>query len=521
MASNEISSMSKSAKLWVTIALFLGLFQVLFLNAMGNIVGAYIAGDLQNMTLFSMMYSIYYLCNACSMPFSSKLGEKFGRKSVICFGILLYGAATTVAGFAPNMAFHVVMRGFQGLGQGFIMANILAYFGEFYDEAGRAKAMGMYSTLTGIVWVVAPMIGGVVGDLVGWRPVFYVALPLAIVVFLILLFFMPNVNVNAGKTVTIDWLGTVSLVIAVGCLVTGFSRLGSRSLSDPTTLLLFAVFIVALVVFLINIRKSKAPIITPALFANREYLLATLCVLLIGPSMFTVGSYLSVWIISICGGTATTAGTVAAVKSAVQLVLGYTLGAYIGKSGKNKLFMISASVIYIISNLMIGWSGPGASMAFIFISAMLSGYGTNVYTMCFTLHGQQAVTEQEAGEATSNLQFIQSLSGTIGLSIMGMIMSNTFAGKLAHAVPQGMDAYATAEELAPYLNANILSNSTLANDFVATLPSEGQALFAQMVENIRVAYSASMGVMFTVLSVMALVALFLILMMKPIAKRGQ
>lgn len=180
--------------------------------------------------------------------------------------------------------------------------------------------------------------------------------------------------------------------------------------------------------------------------------------------------------------------------------------------------MISASVIYIVSNLMIGWSGAGASMAFIYISAMLSGYGTNVYTMCFTLHGQQAVTEQEAGEATSNLQFIQSLSGTVGLSIMGMVLTNSFNSRLASVVPEGMGAYATAEELAPYLNANILSNSALAEDFLSTLPAEGQTLFQQMVENIRAAYSASMGVMFTVLSVMSLVALFLILMMKSTPK---
>ena len=509
----SFDELSPAKRRLTVVALFLGLFLVLFMNAMGNIVGAYIAGDLQNMSLYTMMYSIYYLCNACSMPFSSKLGEKFGRKPLILFGILLYGAASTLAGFAPNMEFHVVMRGCQGLGQGFIIANILACFAEFFDEAGRAKSMGMYGTLTGVVWIIAPITGGIVGDLLGWRPVFYAALPLAIVVFLILLWAMPNIK-RAKSSAGIDWAGELLLIIWVTCIVFGLSWMGTKGIGDPSVIGLLVAFAIAFVLFLLNINRSDSPIITPGLFKNREYRLAVLAVILIGPSMFVVGSYMSAWVIAIVGGTATEAGVIAAVKSAVQMVLGVVLGAFIGKHGHNKLFMLSTAVVYIISNLMIGWSGPHASMVVVYAACILSGYCTTVYSLTFTLHGQNNVSEDQIGEATSNIQFIQSLAGTLGLSLAGMALTSSFTNRLANVIPDGLLNYASADQLAQFTNANVLTNPTLYGDFLASLPAEGQSLFTQMISNIQGAYSAAMGDMYVVVSILCAIAFVCILMMK-------
>lgn len=509
---------TQGKRVFTIVALFACLFLVLFLNAMGNIVGAYIAGDLQNMQLYGLMYSIYYLCNACSMPVSSKLGEKFGRKPLILFGILLYGAATTCAGFAPNMDVHVVCRGLQGLGQGFIIANVLAYFAEFLDESGRSRAMGGYGTLTGVVWIIAPITGGIVGDALGWRPVFYVALPLALVIFIALLACMPNLK-RKDQTSSVDWLGELLLIVWVSCIVLSLSWGPTRGWNNPIIIAMLVGFVVALVAFVWNINRSKNPIITPTLFKNREYLLAVLAVILIGPSMFVVGSYLSVWVIGVVGGTATTAGLIAAVKSAVQMVLGFALGAYIGKKGHNKLFMLSAAAIYVISNMMIGWSGTSPAMAFVYLAVVLSGYGTTVYTLTFTLHAQKNVDATKIGEATSNIQFIQSLAGTLGLSLAGMALTNSFSNRLANVVPDGLTDYASAADLAKYTNADVLTNPTLYTDFMNNLPAQGQELFGRMIENISAAYSAALGDMFLLVSVLCCAAFVCILLMKdkPVA----
>lgn len=517
MGAQKIRDLSAGKKTLILVALFLALFLVLFLNAMGNIVGALIAGDYQNMAWYGLLYNIYYLCNTCAMPVSNKLGERYGRKPFILVGILLYGIGTTLAGFAPTMETHVVMRGIQGLGQGFIISNVLAYFAEFLDDAGRARAMGFYGTLTGIVWIIAPITGGLIGDLVGWRPIFYTALPLAIIILLILLFAMPNIK-REKSTSGIDWIGEILLIVWVACIVLALSWGPTRGWNDPSIIGMLIGFVVAIILFLVNIARSKNPIITPALFRNKQYLLAVLGVILIGPSMLVVGSYLSAWVIGIVGGTATDAGFIAAVKSAVQMVLGFALGAYIGKRGHNKLFMLSAAVIYIVSNMMFGWSGPEPPMIFVYVTAILSGYGTTVYSMCFTLHAQANVDQEHIGEATSNVQFIQSLAGTLGLSLAGMVLTSSFAGRLAGVIPNDLLSYASADQLAAFANADVLTNPTLYTDFLATLPADGQALFMQMIDNVQAAYSSSMGDMFLTVSILCVIAFVCILFMKNMDK---
>ncbi len=99
----------------------------------------------------------------------AKDGRKIGGITDDIAGILVYGISTLLAGFAGSVSFHVVMRGLQGVGKGCVLGNVLACFGEYLNEGDRAKAMGFYRTLTGLIFLLSPVVGGVMGDFIGWR----------------------------------------------------------------------------------------------------------------------------------------------------------------------------------------------------------------------------------------------------------------------------------------------------------------------------------------------------------------
>lgn len=186
--------MNEKNKRWTMLALFLGLLEILFIDAMSSIVGPGIVAELGSTDLYAFMYTLTFLCNTLALPITSMLGNKSGRKYIIVAGVLVYGVSSLLAGLAGSMMFHVVMRGVQGIGKGCILGNVLAFFGESLDEQGRAKAMGFYGTLTGVVFVVAPLAGGAIGDLLGWRLTFYLSVPLTAVVLAVLLLKMPNLR---------------------------------------------------------------------------------------------------------------------------------------------------------------------------------------------------------------------------------------------------------------------------------------------------------------------------------------
>lgn len=122
--------MNEKNKKWTLVALFLGLLEILFIDAMSSIVGPGIVADLGDTSLYAFMYTLTFLCNTLALPITSMLGNKSGRKYIIIAGAAVYGISTVLAGMANNMMFHVVMRGLQGIGKGCILGNVLAYFGE-------------------------------------------------------------------------------------------------------------------------------------------------------------------------------------------------------------------------------------------------------------------------------------------------------------------------------------------------------------------------------------------------------
>ena len=506
--------MNEGNKTWTMAALFLGLLEILFIDAMSSIVGPAIVSDLGDTSLFAFMYTLTFLCNTLALPITSMLGNKSGRKYIIVIGVVVYGASSVLAGMAGTMMFHTIMRGVQGIGKGCILGNVLAFFGEFLDEEGRGKAMGFYGTLTGIVYVVAPLAGGVIGDILGWRLTFYLSIPLTVIVLFVLLFKMPNIKPEESDA-KLDWTGTL-LLSALTIAIVMFFSWGGQTYSWISAQVIGAlmIFVVALVLFVLHINRCENPVLSPKLFKNREFLLVIMGVVLIGPTLYAVGSYLPMICQALVGTTSFVSGVMTAVKSAVQLVLGYAIGVYIGKTGKIKPIMVLTSIVYAASNLILGFSSTPSDLILLIIGVLLSGLGTTTYSMVYTLHAQRELPESLVGEATSAIQFLQSLSGTIGLSVVGMVLNTSFSSGLADVVPQGLENYVSSDVLQGYMGTTLLTDTSALNEVLGGLNAEGQSLFNEFVNNIHSAYASAMLNAFVVLAVLAAVTLIFSLMIK-------
>ena len=189
--------MPRSRRMIATVAIFLALAEILFFNAMARTVGTYITADLGDVNLYTLMNTIFFLCSTLAMPISCKLGDIFGRRNLIMAGIAIYSVSMLLAGLSTNMLMHVIFRGGQGLGQGFMLANCLTALGELHTGADKAKYLGFYGTITGICNIFGPTLGGVIYDALGWRAVFYATIVVGVIVVALLLTQYPNVKKDA------------------------------------------------------------------------------------------------------------------------------------------------------------------------------------------------------------------------------------------------------------------------------------------------------------------------------------
>src|ERR1700754_1815847 len=118
------------------------------------------------------------------------LGDQLGRKKVFLFGVVAFTGASVLCGFAPTPLILIAGRALQGIGAAFLVPGSLAIISATFDGAERGRAIGTWSGFSAITTAIGPVSGGWLFEHAGWRSVFFLNLPIAMIVVLLSLRFM-------------------------------------------------------------------------------------------------------------------------------------------------------------------------------------------------------------------------------------------------------------------------------------------------------------------------------------------
>src|SRR3954451_19947852 len=229
--------------------------------------------DLGGFAQFPWLFSIYVLAQAASTPIYGRLADMFGRKPLMLFGIALFLVGSVLCGVAWSMPALIAFRAIQGLGAGAIQPMSITIAGDIYTLRERAKVQGYLASVWGISSVIGPALGGVFSDLISWRWIFFLNIPLCLIAAALLL---RNFRERATRSEQkIDYVGAGLLAAGTALVILGLLEGGQAWawLSAPS----FAVFGAAallLVVFVLVERRVEHPIL-PLWVLRRRVLLAS------------------------------------------------------------------------------------------------------------------------------------------------------------------------------------------------------------------------------------------------------
>src|SRR5262245_50017651 len=289
----------------VVVASMAGVIAAMLLAALdGTIVGTAmprIIAELHGFEHYAAVTTVYMLAATVIVPIVGKLSDLYGRKPFLLAGVTIFLVGSALCGSARSMTQLVVFRGLQGIGAGFSQAMAFTTIADLFPPARRGRASGIMGAVFGLASVIGPAVGGFLTDGPGWRWCFYVNLPIGVVAFGILFFAFPHiVTRKTGRRV--DWLGAVTLVLAVVPLLLALSS-GARhhpGNSAELIVLLAIRFSMAIAFVLIEQRVPDA-ILPPAFFSNRVVWTSSAAATLVAVGMFGSTLFIPLFIQGVIG----------------------------------------------------------------------------------------------------------------------------------------------------------------------------------------------------------------------------
>ncbi|HET6506773.1 MAG TPA: MDR family MFS transporter [Baekduia sp.] len=391
-----------------------------------------IVGDLGGLEHLSWVVTAYLLAVTVVTPLYGKLGDLFGRKLVLQGALVLFLLGSALCGLSQSMTELIVFRAIQGLGGGGLMVSAQASIGDVVAPSERGRYSGLFGAVFGVSAIAGPLIGGFFTTHISWRFIFYVNLPLGAIALAVLAIALPDPGERVRRSV--DWAGTALLALGLSAIIL-LTTLGGNSYAWGSwqIVAMGIVGVLAIVGFALVERRAAEPILPPALFRNRVFVVCSAVGLIVGFGLFGALTYLPLFQQIVRGLSPTASGLQLLPVMGGLLVSSIASGQIITRTGRYKAFPILGTAVaalglYLLSSLD-EHTGTGVAA----LHMLVLGLGLGMVMQVLVLATQNAVPYEQLGVATSGATLFRSIGGSLGTAVLGAI----FTGRLTAELPSG------------------------------------------------------------------------------------
>ncbi|ONM47933.1 MFS transporter [Nocardia donostiensis] len=384
----------------------------------------------------SWVVNAYILAFGALLLLGGRIGDLWGRRGTVQVGLAVFVVASLAGGLGQTAGMLIAARGIQGLGAALIAPNVLALIATTFSERKlRDTALSLYGAMSGIGIVIGLLLGGVLAGTLGWRWVFFINVPIGLLVLL-------GTRTLIAPERHRGQLGSAGAVLGTAgtfALVYAITRFGEDGFTDPVALVLIAVAAVVLAIFLVGQARSRNPLVPLSLFRdrNRAGAYVSMLLLAVGPmgSLYVLTLYLQRVrdyspILTGAAWLPFAAGIILGAGGAPKLLLKFA-PRYVAGSGA----VLSALAALWFSGITVStsyWSHLAPAML---LSALGFGSGVMALTQAAVYH----VEGNKAGIASALLNSAQQIGVALGIAILAGVAATA----TAHSTQSDVNAVLT------------------------------------------------------------------------------
>lgn len=507
----------------------IGVMLAMFLSSLDQtIVGTAmprIIADLGGFSEYTWITTAYLISSTVVVPITGKLTDVYGRKWFYTVGIVIFVIGSLLCGLSQTMSQIIAARGFQGIGAGVMMANAFTVIGDLFPPAERGKYQGLISGVFGLSAIVGPTLGGFLTDQLSWHWVFFINIPLGVGIIALFIFAFPHFRPDRGKH-QIDYAGAAVLVLAVVPILLALSWGGVEYPWLSAPILGMLAFSAAMVFFFLRIeRRSREPLIPLELFRNRIVGVSMIVVFLTGFGMFGAIIFVPLYFQGVLGLSATASGTFLTPMMLGMVTGSFASGQALSRAGGHyRLLGFIGLAIMAAGMGLLSRMNMDTSYAAAVINIVLLGLGLGITMPLYTIVVQNAVPYNFMGVVTSSTAFFRSIGASLGLAILGSVMTNHFVSSFMGSLPSSIKAVIPPGLLQSLVNnpQALLSPDSQQQQLQNMLNSfgpQGAAFFQQIIQAMHQALSTAIAEVFFIGLLVVLIALVIHFFIREIPLR--
>lgn len=469
-----------------------------------------IVSELGGMSHYSWIALSATLASAVVVPVVGKLGDLYGRKPFYVTGLLLFMGASVLSASAQSFWWLVGARIVQGVGMGMLMPLSQAIVADIAPPRERGKYQGLIGMAFGIAAVSGPPLGGWITDHFSWRWLFLLNLPVGVVALWFILKYMHLPHVSRRHQ--LDYMGFITLTCGLMAVLLATSWGGTQyPWASAPILGLYALGAVFLVLFAVSQTRAAEPVIPVYLWKNPVFTASSLASITLAMGMFGAIYYVPVFAQGVLGISVASSGFVLIPLDGALIFVSALNGLVISRTGYYKPQMLVGLPIMGLGFFLLLHLPPGAGIVALMVRMVLIGVGIGSAMQTYTVVVQNHVPRRDLGVATSAIQFSRNVGSTVGVALLGTIMTGSLRRQLPRHLP------ADLPEEAAQLTQELLSGEGVSALFD---PSRMANLPPAVTEGIRSALAASFKPLFTTCLVFVVLTFAATLLLKAPPLRG-
>ncbi|QMU73557.1 MFS transporter [Streptacidiphilus sp. P02-A3a] len=367
----------------------------------------------------------YTLVLASFLLLAGATADRIGRRRVFVIGLAAFGVGSLLCALAPSIGWLIGARALQAVGGTMLNPVAMAIIATTFTEpTERAKAIGVFGSMSGLSLALGPILGGALVDAFGWRSIFWINVPIVAVAIVCALLFVPESRAPRARRV--DPVGQLLVIVVLGSLVYAIIQSSRSGWTSPLILTLLVVSLLAVVALLAYESRRAEPLLELRLFRSVPFssaivmAFAALCAF--GAFLFVTTLYLQ----ELRGMSALKAGLCVLPVGVLIVLLSPRTGRWVGAHGPKLPLLVSGAALALggIASLFISPTTPVLALLGVYV---LFGVFQGTINPPITNTAVSGMPRSMAGVATSLASAGRQTGTTLGVAISGTIVGSSLA----------------------------------------------------------------------------------------------